>query len=559
LRDRIFMLAATFLFAAVLMAAAFVSAGDAPNPPDIHRQFILKTTDADAPIDVAVALAVDAEGNAFVTGYSLVEQRLIPADDDDDTVNDDADDDANADDDADDDEAEPVYEYDYDWVTVMWGPGGLKPWAARHAGQSDEGLTDDKARDIAVDARGNIFVTGAAYSVEGGKDIVTVKYNTDGERCWVASFDGPLHGADQGNAITVDAGGNVYVTGFASVFDEQFGISTQDVATIKYDADGNRLWFAFYSFGVVDHGNRIAVDSNGNVLVSGVATTFMMTLRYDPDGRLDWVSQYFGDESGNGAVGLAVDAAGAAFVAGASWNEEEQNFDFTTIKYSSFGADEWANIFSADAGSRDLPLDLALDTQGRLYVTGCSGVLAGDPDYMTIKYDAGGAEMWRSRYAGPVGSDCSMAIALDSANRPVVTGSSLQRYVIEQDYDIATVKYDVAGQREWVARYDGPDGLVDLGEAVVVDGNDDILVAATSVARVTGPDIVLVKYDREGDELWVGRHNGPGEFPADAPCLETDDDDLNDDAANDDVDDDDDSIDATDDDDDDNDDGACCG
>ena len=87
MRDKISLLAAIFLFAAVLLTAAFVWAADAPNPPDIHRQFMFKTTDADAPVDIAAALAVDAEGNAFVTGYSLIEQRLVAANDDD-TVND---------------------------------------------------------------------------------------------------------------------------------------------------------------------------------------------------------------------------------------------------------------------------------------------------------------------------------------------------------------------------------------------------------------------------------------------------------------------------------------
>ncbi len=554
MRHKFFILAALLSTALLMPSAALVVAADVPNPSSLILSCAKESPYSDSLLDIATALAVDADGNVFVTGYSLIEQRMVETGDDD-TADDDTASPA-------DDDAEPEYEYDYDWVTVKWEPEGLKAWANRHTGENGDVLGDDKAWDVAADSDGNSYVTGTAYNAQGDRDIVTVKYDADGGLCWTASFDGPESGFDRGNAVALDDEGNVYVTGLASVFDEQFGVLSQDVATIKYDADGNRLWFALYSFGIMDQGKHIAVDADHNVYVSGLATTFMLTLKYDSEGEFGWVSQYFAAESAAGAAGLAVSAAGDAFVAGGAYRGDQSDFDFAAIKYSAAGKDEWIGLYGGADDSRDVPTALFLDTQDHLYVTGYGGEVNASPDYITIKYDALGQEMWRARYSGPEGADYPMDIALDSANRAVVTGSSLKRYVIAEDFDIATVKYDIAGQAEWTARYDSPDNLVDQGTAVAVDSGDNVLAMGTSVARETGPDFVVVKYTRDGDELWVGRHDGPGEFPPDGSCpVSDDDDDMDDDGDDDDMVDDDDSFipPADDDDDDDNDDGSRCG
>src|SRR5713226_2701691 len=58
---------------------------------------------------------------------------------------------------------------------------------------------------------------------------------------WVARYNGPASGHDAANAMALDAAGNVYVTGGST------GVGTGlDCATVKYDSDGNELWVARY-------------------------------------------------------------------------------------------------------------------------------------------------------------------------------------------------------------------------------------------------------------------------------------------------------------------------
>ena len=64
----------------------------------------------------------------------------------------------------------------------------------------------------------------------------------DVDTAWVRMYDGNLAGTDRATAITVDDLGNVYVTGYTN----GYGI-TEDIATVKYDPDGDTVWVRTYN------------------------------------------------------------------------------------------------------------------------------------------------------------------------------------------------------------------------------------------------------------------------------------------------------------------------
>src|SRR5207247_2301044 len=130
------------------------------------------------------------------------------------------------------------------------------------------------------------------------------------------------------------------------------------------------------------------------------------------------------------------------------------DYDYATIKYDSFGQEQWVARYNGPGNSGDSANSIAIDSAGNVYVTGKSFGSGTDSDYATVKYDSFGQEQWLARYNGPGNSgDSANSIAIDSAGNVYVTRQSSSA---RTDYDYATVKYDSFGQEQWLARYNGP-------------------------------------------------------------------------------------------------------
>lgn len=111
----------------------------------------------------------------------------------------------------------------YDYVTIKYNSSGAQQWVTQYHNGTD------LPTKLVLDGLGNAYVTGSSSSLTNGEDILTAKYNSAGIQQWVARWDGAAHNNDQGRDIAVDAAGNVYVTGRALT-----GANNDDYVTIKY-------------------------------------------------------------------------------------------------------------------------------------------------------------------------------------------------------------------------------------------------------------------------------------------------------------------------------------
>jgi hypothetical protein len=80
-----------------------------------------------------------------------------------------------------------------------------------------------------VDGANNSYVTGYSPGANSSNDIATIKYDQNGNQIWLQRYNGPGNGNDAGNAIAVDNNGNVYVTGY-----ETTAAGGTEIVTIKY-------------------------------------------------------------------------------------------------------------------------------------------------------------------------------------------------------------------------------------------------------------------------------------------------------------------------------------
>jgi len=379
-----------------------------------------------------------------------------------------------------------------DYATIKYDTGGGTVWVARYNGPVNEG---DVARALALDGSGNVYVTGQSMGSGTYFDYATIKYGSGGGTIWVARYNGPGNVTDRANAVAVDASGNVYVTGYSG--------SYYDYATIKYDSDGNELWVRRYNGpgDGADEASALAVDGSGNVYVTGYSTGSdrscdYATIKYDPNGDTLWVRRYSGLPGyGDLANALAVDDSGNVYVTGYSYVSDTNYEDYATIKYDPNGDTVWVRHYNGAGSSSDWANALAVGGSGNVYVTGQS--FSGTSwDYATVKYDSGGNQLWVARYNDPADShDVATALALDASGNVYVTGAdNMTGYGELGDY--ATVKYDPDGNQVWVARYNGPGDGEDQAAAVAVDGSGSVYVTGRSYGSGTSQDYATIKYNQ---------------------------------------------------------------
>ncbi len=397
---------------------------------------------------------------------------------------------------------------DEDYVTICYeSSSGAVLWTARYDGPAS---TEDAATSATPDGSGNVIVTGHSRGVKTGPDYATIKYGAGGSELWTARFENPGMGAtaDTPSAMALDPLGNICVAGSSAEPDSSgFPVlSTSDYAVVKIDPEGNQLWEASYDgpSGMDDIARDIAVDTMGNVHVTGGSDGFetgedYLTVKYDPAGSELWVARHDGPESADDvAETIALDPGGNILVTGTSEGTGTGG-DYLTVKYDPAGSQLWTARYDGDANT-DEAVDLSVDAAGNVYVTGCSTRSGTDEDYATIKYDPNGSELWIASYNGPMSlADRANDLALDGAGNVYVTGRS-RGSSVSYDYDYATIKYDADGNELWVARYNGLTIDRHYGIALVVDTSGNVYVTGSS-----GDDAATIKYDPDGNELWVAR------------------------------------------------------
>jgi uncharacterized delta-60 repeat protein len=264
-----------------------------------------------------------------------------------------------------------------------------------------------------------------------------------------------------------------------------------------------------------DRANAIVTDKSGNVYVTGFSWgsgtgTDYATIKYNSDGQKQWIVRYNGpSNSGDEATAIALDGSGNVYVTGSSMNE---NFDpdYLTIKYSSAGEEQWVARYDSPGGFEDQANAITVDSSGNVYVTGTTRTSGNNWDYATIKYDSAGQQQWVALYNGPGNDDDEAdAIAVDGSGNVYVTGLSIG--TAYPDYDYGTVKYDSTGQQQWVMRYNGPGNGDDFASGIAVDIAGNIYVTGGSVGSNGDFDYATIKYNSDGQEQWVERYNGPGD------------------------------------------------
>ena len=116
---------------------------------------------------------------------------------------------------------------------------------------------------------------------------------------------------------------------------------------------------------------------------------------------------------------------------------------------------------------------------------------------------------WESRYDNVNLADYSKGVVIDAAGNSYVTGTSYNG----SDFDIVTVKYDPDGIELWTNTFAGAYGGWDDATGLVIDSNNDIIVGGFTQTGGVDYDFLAFKIDGQtGNQTWAYTHPGTNNF-----------------------------------------------
>jgi len=368
----------------------------------------------------------------------------------------------------------------------------------------------DNGRGIAIDSKGNIYMTGLFTGkvdfgnkkpVNSGKDlnVFLAKYNNEGTLQWVKSIGNK--GEEDASAVTVDKDDNVIVAG---LFSAQLRVAgklldaerkADNIFVAKWNSAGKPLWARDFGADGNDVAHGLATDSAGNIILTGRYQQFI--------------------DFGKGKL------------------RSNGNNEIFITKLTPGGDLMWARSIGAlhDDVGRAVAVDvqdniyLGADITTRTMLDGKKLDIKGQTDAGVIKLDPNGKVLWATTWGGAF-QEILVSLAVDPAGGVIAAGGFKDKMVINGETykskgnsDAFVVKLDTHGKIQWVRAWG--DRYKDIAAGVSVNKFGTIAVTGWFEREVNfgggkrksagNKDIFLLKLDRDGKYMWDTEFGAKGD------------------------------------------------
>jgi hypothetical protein len=380
------------------------------------------------------------------------------------------------------------------------------PWVTSFGGAGSDG-----ARVVAVDGAGNVYSAGwfsgtasfggTSLVSAGGQDIFLTKSSSAGSLLWARRFGGL--GNETVTCIALDSNGNILLGGnFGGTANlggaNLVSAGDYDIFLAKYDASGNHVWSQRFGGRNLDVPYGVAVDSQGNVVMTG---------------------SYRESVSFGGGAFLSILNGDTGFLA----------------KYTPGGAHLWSQSFAGS--SANFGRGVAVDRNDNILITGyfngwinfgggqLNAVYAGSPNTFIAKFAPTGGYVW-AKARGDNNTTKAYAIALDANADVIIAGE----FHTQTDLGGGRLTGSAMYTDVFVAKYSGVDGAYRWAQTIVgtlgatptaiaTDRQNNVLMTGyyrgtfnfggTSLTGLAGQDDVFVsKYSSSGAPVWAESFGG---------------------------------------------------
>lgn len=197
----------------------------------------------------------------------------------------------------------------------------------------------DVLSDMALDAAGNIYITGSLAQSGTGNDLFVEKISSSTGPLWSSTYNSGGASNEKAFSLTTDKNGNVFACGYANTSG-----TNENILTVKYNSAGLFQWAKTIvnPSGGVNYANAVAADTNGNVFVTGryLSSGYynVIALKYNSLGNE--LVRLFYDGVGNGdcegAEGFLNSTGDFVIAANAFESPQKQNIDLINFSRDNF-------------------------------------------------------------------------------------------------------------------------------------------------------------------------------------------------------------------------------
>ena len=279
--------------------------------------------------DIASKIAIDSNGDLFITGYtdgSIDDQTNVGND---------------------------------DCFIIKCSSNGEKLWTKLFGS-----LKSDTATDIVIDNTGNIFITGYTLGNmdtqinSGSTDVFIAKFTNTGEKLWTRLYASAKY--DYAFNMVLSKTGDVFITGNNADEDASGNLKNFDIFLAKYSSAGELLWTKTISTDKNDYVEGIDINNNDEIFITGYTDGYLDKLinygngdifiaKYSSNGDKLW-TKLFGNVDTDISRDIKIDNNGNIFIVGSSKSrldnqENSGDHDMLIIKYNTNGDRLWTKLF----------------------------------------------------------------------------------------------------------------------------------------------------------------------------------------------------------------------
>jgi hypothetical protein len=304
---------------------------------------------------------------------------------------------------------------------------------------------EESVNDLKVDSAGNAYVAYDDYDDTGpSHDFVVSKISPTGGNGYTIEL-GTFHSEESATALTVDASGNAYVTGWAYSYPaghprfptvnalQPEAAGGVDAVVVKLNPQGEVVFATYLGGSGDDYGRDITLDASGNIYVTGTTTsddfptrspylaqhvpggnsnTDVFVTKINAAGSVILYSTYFGGNDDDSVAAVAVDASGSIYLAGSTKSPPSTRrtnllpasvtcsdsassptmsacWNGYAVKFNPSGSDLVYSFGWSDPHKNHFVVDAALDGSGSLYIAESGSVrkLNSDGDGLVYSTD----------------------------------------------------------------------------------------------------------------------------------------------------------------------------